>query len=98
MDLQLSGLASGFDWLTLVDRITELERAPQTRLRSEQTLLNNRNTAYSSIVTELQTLQDKTDALKGLSLYSQRSVSLSNFGIATAGAAADTPLGSYTFA
>lgn len=98
MNLQLSGLASGFDWSTMVEQLAALERAPQTRLRTEQTTLGSRSSAYGNIVTELLALQDKVDALKDLTLYNQRNVALSNFSAATASAAASTPLGSYTFA
>ena len=45
MDLGLSGLVSGLDWKTLVDQLAEAERAPQNRLRSDQSILKKQNTA-----------------------------------------------------
>ena len=35
-DLQLTGLASGFDWAPVVDQLIELERIPQKRLEQEK--------------------------------------------------------------
>ena len=34
-ELQLTGLASGFDWAPVVDQLIELERVPQNRLIAE---------------------------------------------------------------
>jgi len=45
MELQLSGLASGFDWLALVDQLTELQRAPQSRLLQQQSTLLDQKVA-----------------------------------------------------
>lgn len=97
MELQLSGLASGFDWLSLVDQVANLERASQRRLIAERSVLQQRQTAYRNIVTELQALQTRAAALKDLSLFSQRSTALNTFGVATASAAAGTMTGQYTF-
>jgi len=36
MELGLSGLASGFEWKSVVDQLVEVERAPQRRARREQ--------------------------------------------------------------
>ena len=35
-DLRLTGLASGFDWQPLVDRLLELESVPKQRLEAEK--------------------------------------------------------------
>lgn len=98
MELQLSGLASGFDWLALVDQLTELQRAPQSRLLQQQSTLLDQKVAYGSLVTELNLLKNRVDALNSSSLYDARTASLSTFGVATASASAGTPMGSYTFA
>ena len=36
-DLQLTGLASGFDWAPVVEQLIELERIPQKRLERGKT-------------------------------------------------------------
>ena len=49
MDLSLSGLASGFDWKSVVDQLVEIERAPQRRARSEQYDVSRRNQLLGNI-------------------------------------------------
>lgn len=97
MELGLTGLASGFDWGTLVDQLTEVERAPQRRLRSEQSTLDLRKNAYSSIATQLGVLKNRVDVLKDPALFAARKANSSDDALATATAGAGTPLGSYTF-
>src|SRR2546422_29913 len=97
MDLGLSGLASGFDWRSLVDQLTQVERAPEQRLRSEQTTLQQQNQAYSSIKTQLSALQNRIDVLKDPGLFDSRQTLSSDAATATATAGAGTTLGSYVF-
>ena len=97
MALSISGLASGFDWKTVVEQLTEVERAPQSRLRTEQTALQGRNNVYGSIKTQLGVVQNRLKALNDGALFENRSVSVSAPTIGTATANAGTPLGSYAF-
>lgn len=39
LDLGVSGLASGFDWRSLIDQLADVERAPQRRLLPDQQTL-----------------------------------------------------------
>ena len=57
MDLGVSGLASNFDWRSFVEQISEVERAPQRRLASEQTRVDDRRIAYGGLVTQLNVLK-----------------------------------------
>ena len=95
-DLGISGLASGFDWRSLVDQLAEVERAPQRRLRTEQTQLQQRNNAYASIATQLGVLNSRVIALKEPSLFDSRRTVVSDTTRATATAQAGASLGSYT--
>jgi flagellar hook-associated protein 2 len=97
MDLGVSGLASGFDWRTLVDQLADVERAPETRLREEQSTIQQRNNALSSIKTQLGVLQNKVKTLTDGSLFDSRGVLVSKTTAATASAGTGTPLGSYQF-
>lgn len=97
MGLSVSGLASGFDWKSLVDQLIELERQPQVRLRTEQTGIGERNNAYGSIKTQLGVLQTRVNALKDTSLYTSRLATTGDSTVATAAAEAGAPLGAYTF-
>ena len=98
IDLGISGLASGFDWRALVDQLTQVERSPQTRLRTEQSSIELRKNAFASIATQLTVLRNRVTALKDTSLYSARSTTVSDSTLASSTAAASTPQGSYAFA
>ena len=99
MDLSLSGLASGFDWKSVVDQLIEVERVPQNRLRTEQSTNSRELAVLSDFETGLGQLQDITKGLNESSLYSRRSANLSNEDSNwTINAADGTPTGSFTFA
>ena len=95
VDLAVSGLASGFDWKSVVDQLVQVERAPQSRLRGQQATLNNQKSAVSNLVTELETLQSKVKALQESSLYTKQLATSSDAEVATATAASSTPRGTY---
>ncbi|MBM3836626.1 MAG: hypothetical protein FJ398_01480 [Verrucomicrobia bacterium] len=97
-DLSLSGLASGFDWKPVVDQLTNLERAPQRRLRNEQATLNQRKDAISTLVGEIENLKSKAEALTKADFFTGAGTAAStNDKYATASATTSTPIGSYTF-
>ncbi len=96
--LQLSGLASGFDWKSVVDQLIQLERVPQDRLRSEKTRNTSKLTALSTLRTRLTSLQDAAKALTTTSSFSNRTVAQGdpslNWSATAAGGAAT---GDYSF-
>ena len=95
MDLSLSGLASGFDWKSVVDQLIQVERAPQTRLRNQQSTLNSQKSAVSNLVNELETLQNKAEALQEGTLYTNQLADSSDTEVATATASSSSPKGTY---
>lgn len=98
MDLALSGLASGFDWKSVVNQLTDLERAPQRRLKSEQLKLNERKNAVSSLITELTNLRTKTaDLTKSSFFQGGGTATTSDDTVATASAGANAATGSFKF-
>jgi flagellar capping protein FliD len=98
MDLSLSGLASGFDWKTVVDQLADVERAPQRRLRSQQADLNFKKDALSSLIAEIGNLKSRADSVAQASLFTGAGVAKSTDETAgTANATASTPSGAYTF-
>src|SRR5437867_6955 len=98
MDLGISGLVSGFDWRSLIDQLMQVERAPEQRERSNQDRLKQRNTAYSGIQTQLETLKTRIDALKDPVLFNSRLATPSDATAASATASAGAAVGTYTFA
>lgn len=97
MDLGVSGLASGFDWRSLVDQMAEVERLPQRRLLVEQNKLEQRGNSYGSIATQMSVLKNRVAALKESGLFNGRTAATGNAEVATASASAGAVLGNYTF-
>ncbi len=96
--LQLSGLASGLDWKSLVDQLMELERAPISRIEREQSVNTQQTNALKDLNTRLATLQTAATSLKDQTLFSGRTTASSTTSTtwklsATSGTAA----GSYEF-
>ena len=97
MELGLSGLASGFDWRTLVNQLADVERSPQKRLRAEQGTLFNRNNAFGSIKTQLSVLKNRTDNLSSNDVLQARKATVSDSTILSATASAGASSGTYAF-
>jgi flagellar hook-associated protein 2 len=97
LDLGVSGLASNFDWRSLVDQLANVERASQRRLRVEQTAIDQRKGAYASIAAQLAVLRSRVAALKESALFDSRTAGVSDATVASATTAAGVPLGSYFF-
>jgi flagellar hook-associated protein 2 len=94
--LQLSGLASGFDWKSLVDQLMDLERAPISRLQSEQRTNTLRNNALGDLGTRLTTLNNAAAGLRDAGLFTGRTATSSaSTGAWSASATAGTATGSY---
>jgi flagellar hook-associated protein 2 len=95
--LAVTGLASGMDWSTVVAELGDAERAPETQWKSEQTTLNNQNSAFTTIAGDLATLKTDVETLQSSSLYTSRTAQTSNSAVATASAASGATLGTFTF-
>ena len=93
----LSGLASGYDWTTLVDELTTVAQEPEQLLQNQQNTIQQQNIAYGSLVTELGVLKNKSDALKDPTLYAGRIANVSDSTVANAVASSNALAGSYTF-
>ena len=94
--LQLSGLASGFDWKTFTDSVMEMERAPARRYEAEQAKNDNKKSQLSSLGTKLSSLKTAMTALGSSSLSSGRKVvNESSSAAVQATVSSSTPVGSY---
>jgi flagellar hook-associated protein 2 len=94
--LAVTGLASGMDWSTVVSELADAERAPETQWKTQQTTLNNQNSAFTTIQGDLTTLQTDVETLQNSSLYTSRTAQSSDSS-ATATAASGTNIGTYSF-
>ena len=98
MGMGLSGLASGFDWKSMVDQLIEVSRAPQNRMRSEQSKNSSKTNAINEIKGLLANLKTDIANLGSQDALLKRSASLG--GTATgwsASASTSASAGKYTF-
>ncbi len=98
--IQLTGLASGFDWKTVIDQLIRIERIPQARLTIEKAEIATEISTLGDLETKLKALQVSLGDLKSSSIFYGRSTTLGNVDSTTltASAANNTILGSYSFA
>ncbi len=97
VDLSIAGLASGFDWKTVVSQLAQAERAPESVWLRNQTAINRKSSAFNIIKSYLSQLQTAAQSLKDTSLYNARSAASSATAVATASAGTATPNGTYAF-
>jgi len=98
MGLALSGLASGFDWKSIVDQLIEVSRAPQNRMRTEKSQLSAKNTALNDIKGLVSSFKSSLTALNSAEGFQKKSATLAS-STTTWSATADTdaPSGTYEF-
>jgi flagellar hook-associated protein 2 len=100
--IQLSGLASGFDWKSTVTQLMSIERVPQDNLRRQQAAALKLQTAYNTLKTNLTAVKTAASALGTSFTGTPRSVSVAagNASTSASDASATTSsgaaLGTYT--
>src|ERR1017187_1317665 len=97
VDLSVSGLASGFDWKSLVTQLAQAERAPKTVWQANQSKLNQQNSIYGSIKSYLRNVQAYAQKLKDPALYEARSALSSSASVASASASPGGLTGTFSF-
>ena len=98
MGLALSGLASGFDWKSIVDQLIEVSRAPQNRMRTEKSQLSAKNTALNDIKGLVSSFKSSLTSLNSAEGFQKKSAAFAS-STTTWSATADTdaPSGTYEF-
>jgi flagellar hook-associated protein 2 len=96
--LAMSGLASGINWTSIINDMVEAESAPVTQMQAEQATVNQQNSAYQTIGTDLTNLQNDITTLSAASFFQACISSSSDTSVASASAQTGTPLGTYSFA
>jgi len=94
---QITGLASGLDWSTVIQELANAERTPETQWEATQTTLTDQNNAFSSISSYLNDLQSSVTALQNPDLFDATTVSTSNSAVGTATTASGAVPGTYSF-
>jgi flagellar hook-associated protein 2 len=95
--LSISGLATGFDWKSVVTQLANAERLPETTWQQTQSTINQKNNAFGSIKSYLNNLQADAQALKDPTLYTSSLATTSDSTIANATAATSATIGTFTF-
>ncbi|MCU0793102.1 MAG: flagellar filament capping protein FliD [Opitutaceae bacterium] len=94
--LQLSGLASGFDWKTFVDQMIGLERSSGGRMEAEIATNQMKLTALSGVETRIGDLRKAMAALDVDGLFEGRSATSSATGWSVSAGSTASP-GTYAF-
>ena len=98
MGMALSGLASGFDWKSMVDQLIEVSRTPQKRMQSDQSKNNSKASAINEIKGLLADLKTNIASLGSQDALRKRSATLGGAATGWTGSAATTAsAGKYTF-
>lgn len=96
--IQLSGLASGLDWKSLVGQLIEVQRSPQKTLRTEQSTNTSKTNALNEIKSLLTNLQGSITNLSAAGGFQQRSAKIaSSTSTWSAASAAGGTTGTYAF-
>ncbi len=94
---QLSGLASGFDWVSFVDQVMELERTPINRMENEQRRNTRQINALNTLNGKIGSFRSSVQALQEPALFQTRTASSSNASFSTRAEIGATT-GSFQFA
>jgi flagellar hook-associated protein 2 len=94
---QLYGLSSGLDWSTIVNKLVQVEQAPEALLNTQSSKAATQSAAFAAIGTKLTALTTDLAKLKDSNFFNSRSASSSNTTNASASADTGTALGNYAF-
>ena len=98
MGMALSGLASGFDWKSMVDQLIEVSRAPQKRMQTEQSTNSSKTSAINEIKGLVADLKTNIASLGSADALLKRSATLGGAVTGwTASADSTATAGKYTF-
>jgi flagellar hook-associated protein 2 len=98
MGMALSGLASGFDWKSIVDQLIEVSRTPQNRMRTEKTTNASKSSAINEIKGLLSSLKTSISSLATEESLYKKGVTFKDTSTNwKATASKDTPVGDYKF-
>ena len=97
VNLAISGLASGFDWQSMVTQLAQAERAPESVWLGNQSKINSQNSAYTIIKSYLSQMQADVQALKDPTIYDNRSAQSSSASVATASSSSGGLTGAFSF-
>jgi flagellar hook-associated protein 2 len=97
VNLAVAGLASGFDWQSLITQLAQAERTPESKWQATQSKVNSQNSSYTILKSYLTQLQSAVDALKAPTIYQNRTAASSATSVAAVTSASGGTIGTYSF-
>jgi flagellar hook-associated protein 2 len=85
------------DWSTVITELADAERAPETKWKADQATLATQKNAFTTIATDLATLQTDLTSLASSSLWKGTSSTSSNASVATVASTSGASTGANTF-
>jgi flagellar hook-associated protein 2 len=92
-----SGLVSGMDIASIVQQLMDIESRPLTLIKARVEETNNQKLAYETVNAQLLAVLASIGRLAETSAFTARSATSSNPDALSVSAAANTPVGSYSF-
>jgi flagellar hook-associated protein 2 len=79
----VSGLASNFDWSSIVTQMGTINRVPETQMKQDYSVDGLQETYFGDLNTKLATLQESINALRkvGGDVFDQKTATASNAGV-----------------
>jgi len=74
----ISGISSGFDWGNILDQLMQIERQPVVKLQQQQQKFQSKIKVWQTVNSQLASLSDTADALRGADAFNLFSSSLSS--------------------
>lgn len=78
MQFQLAGLASGFDWRSMIDQLMAAERVPQQRLRADQRSNDATREAMELLEKKMDALKSTVGGFDSVDMYHSKKTSYSD--------------------
>jgi flagellar hook-associated protein 2 len=95
--LAIAGLASGFDWQSVVSQLANAERSAETPWQNQQSAINAQIASYNSINDAMTALQADVKVLQDPAFFQSALAQTSDSTFASATAAAGAAAGTYAF-
>lgn len=97
MQINLSGLASGFDWTSFVNQMVAAEQTAETPYKTQQATISKQQDAYTGLKSELTTLSNTLTDLAKASFFGTQTATSSDTSVATATSSGSAAIGRHSF-
>jgi flagellar hook-associated protein 2 len=85
------------NWTSIVQELGNAERSPEIQWQNQKTAIAAQTAAYTTVQTDLQTLQTDAQTLLDPSFFNSVAATSSSPSVASANAASSTPVGNFSF-